>query len=160
MMIVLALLLLVLVAAVAFFNTEMITLNLYFASLSIPLWMALVGALLLGMVIAGLLASSAGARNRQVIKNKNREIERTEEEKIAAVERVKQESANRTEMLKKEAEIQRLQSERPASTNVGSTTVEQTRTHGTLQDDPHHPNDEVYVEERVEEHRHHNGKPL
>lgn len=161
-MTVLAILLILLVAMVAFFNTEMVMLDLNFTSFSVPMWMILVGTLILGMIIAALLASAAGARNRQVIKSKNREIERSEDEKIEAVERVKQESANRAEMLKKEAEIQRLQSERSSAGNSETTTVEKTRTEEPLHDhhNPQHPDDQVYVEEHVEHHRQDNEKPL
>ena len=88
-MIILAILLLVLVGVVAFLNTEMILISLYFMTFTIPLWMALIGALLIGIVVAALLAHAKGARNKQVVKNKDKELDRSEEERKEAVDRVK-----------------------------------------------------------------------
>lgn len=110
-MIILAVLLLVLFGVVAFLNTEMTLISLYFMTFSIPLWLALIGALLIGMVIAALLASAKGARNRQVVKNKDKELDRSETERKEAVDRVKKESEAQLEIQKKEAEIQRLNAE-------------------------------------------------
>lgn len=110
-MIILAILLLVLVGVVAFLNTEMILISLYFMTITIPLWLALIGALLIGMIIAALLANAKGSRNRQVVKNKDKELERSEREKKEAVDRVKQESETQLEIQRKEAEIQRLNAE-------------------------------------------------
>ena len=86
-MIILAILLLVLFGVVAFLNTEMILISLYFITFTLPLWLALIGALLIGMVIAALFASAKGARNRQVVKNKDKELDRSEIERKEAVER-------------------------------------------------------------------------
>ncbi|MEG0679298.1 MAG: lipopolysaccharide assembly protein LapA domain-containing protein [Carnobacterium sp.] len=108
-MIILAVLLLVLVGVVAFLNTEMILINFYFMTFTLPLWLALIGTLLIGMVIAALLAN--GARNRQVVKNKDKELDRSETERKEAVDRVKKESEAQLEIQKKEAEIQRLSAE-------------------------------------------------
>ncbi len=110
-MIILAILLLVLFGVVAFLNTEMILISLYFITFTLPLWLALIGALLIGMVIAALFASAKGARNRQVVKNKDKELDRSEIERKEAVERVKKESEAQLEIQKKEAEIQRLNAE-------------------------------------------------
>ncbi|MGB6178339.1 LapA family protein [Carnobacterium sp.] len=110
-MIVFALLLLILVGLVAFLNTEMILFSLYFVTFTIPLWIALVSTLLIGMAIAALFASAKGARNRQVVRNKDNELDRSEIERKEAVDRVRQESEAQLEMQKKEAEIQRLNTE-------------------------------------------------
>ncbi|MEG0496685.1 MAG: lipopolysaccharide assembly protein LapA domain-containing protein [Carnobacterium sp.] len=110
-MIILAVLLLVLVGVVAFLNTEMILINFYFMTFTLPLWLALIGTLLIGMVIAALLANAKGARNRQVVKNKDKELDRSETERKEAVDRVKKESEAQLEIQKKEAEIQRLSAE-------------------------------------------------
>lgn len=110
-MIILAIVLLILFGVVAFLNTEMILINLYFTTFTIPMWLAFLGVLLIGMIIAALFASAKGARNRQVIKNKDKELERSETERKEAVDRMKQESEIQLEMQKKEAEIQRLNTE-------------------------------------------------
>lgn len=105
-MVILAFILLVLVGVVSFINTELMTINLYFMALSIPMWGIFITFLLIGMLIAALFATSKGARNRQVIKNKNKEIERTENEKTDAIERVnteKEEALERMKLEKKEA---------------------------------------------------------
>lgn len=78
---------------------------------TLPLWLALIGALLIGMVIAALLANAKGARNRQVVKNKDKELDRSETERKEAVDRVKKESEAQLEIQKKETEIQRLNAE-------------------------------------------------
>ena len=110
-MIILAIVLLILFGVVAFLNTEMLLINLYFITFTVPMWLAFLGVLLIGMVIAALLASAKGARNRQVIKNKDKELERSETERKEAADRMKQESEIQLEMQKKEAEIQRLNTE-------------------------------------------------
>lgn len=110
-MIILAIVLLILFGVVAFLNTEMILINLYFTTFTIPMWLAFLGVLLIGMIIAALFASAKGARNRQVIKDKDKELERSETERKEAVDRMKQESEIQLEMQKKEAEIQRLNTE-------------------------------------------------
>lgn len=109
-MIVIAIILLILVGIVAFLNMEMTTLNLYFASFDFPLWLLLVGFLLIGMLVAALFALSKGARNREVIKNKNKELDKAEESRDTEVDRVKKESEAQLELQKKEAEIQSLNS--------------------------------------------------
>jgi len=107
-MIILAIVLLSLVGVVAFLNTEMILINLYFTSITIPIWLAFVGLLLTGMVIASLLARANSARNREVLKDKDKELNRSETEREEAVKRTKQDAETQMEMQKKEAEIQRL----------------------------------------------------
>lgn len=110
-MIILAILLLILFGVVAFLNTEMLLINLYFITFTVPIWLAFIGVLLIGMVIAALFASAKGARNRQVIKNKDKELEQSEIQRKEAEDRMKQESETQLEMQKKEAEIQRLNTE-------------------------------------------------
>jgi putative membrane protein len=110
-MIILAIVLLILFGVIAFFNTEMILIDLYFITFTVPMWLAFIGVLLIGIIIAALFASAKGARNRQVIKNKDKELERSETERKEAVDRMKQESEIQLEMQKKEAEIQRLNAE-------------------------------------------------
>lgn len=137
-MIIIAIILLVLVAIVAFLNMQMATLNLYFMSFDLPLWLLFIGFLLLGMLIAALFALSKGARNRQVIKNKNDELKNAESSRDEAVNRVKQESEAQLELQKKEAEIQSLNTrlasleENQTTQQSGPTsTVQTTETTGT-----------------------------
>lgn len=148
-MIVIAIILLVLVGVVAFLNMEMATLNLYFASFDLPLWLLLVGFLLIGMLIAALFALSKGARNREVIKNKNDELERAETSRDKEVDRVKKESESQLELQKKEAEIQSLNS-RLASLEENQTN-QQSETVSTVQttDAQNNPaaSKEIHVEE-------------
>ena len=106
--IILAIVLLLLVGVVSFLNTEMLLINLYFTSITIPVWLSFVGMLLIGMLIAGLLASANSARTRQLLKNKEKELERSETEREEVIERAKQEAEIQMELQKKEAEIQRL----------------------------------------------------
>lgn len=120
-MIIIAIILLVLVTIVAFLNMQMATLNLYFMSFDLPLWLLFIGFLLLGMLIAALFAMSKGARNRQVIKNKNDELKNAESSRDEAVNRVKQESEAQLELQKKETEIQSLNA-RLASLEENQTT--------------------------------------
>ena len=137
-MIIIAIILLVLVAIVAFLNMQMATLNLYFMSFDLPLWLLFIGFLLLGMLIAALFAMSKGARNRQVIKNKNDELKNAESSRDEAVNRVKQESEAQLELQKKETEIQSLNArlasleENQTTQQSGPTsTVQTTETTGT-----------------------------
>lgn len=109
-MMVIAIILLILVGIVAFLNMEMTTLNLYFASFDFPLWLILVGFLLIGMLVAALFALAKGARNREVIKNKNKELDKAEKFRDNEIDRVKKESEAQLELQKKEAEIQGLNS--------------------------------------------------
>lgn len=107
-MIILAIVLLLFVGVVAFLNTEMLQMNLYFTSITIPVWIALVGMLLIGMLIAGLLARAYIARNRQLLKDKEKELDRSEKERKEAIERAKRDAEIQMELQEKEAEIQRL----------------------------------------------------
>ncbi len=107
-MVILAIILLLLVGVVAFLNMDMIPINLYFTSISIPLWLAIVGLILIGMLIAGLLARASSARNRELLKNKEKELERSEAEREEAVNRAKQDAETQIALERKEAEIQRL----------------------------------------------------
>lgn len=151
-MIVIAIILLVLVAIVAFLNMEMATLNLYFTSFDLPLWVLFVGFLLMGMLIAALFAMAKGARNREVIKNKNDELEKAEASRDREVDRVKKESEAQIELQKKEAEIQslnsRLASLEENQTNQHSNTAStvQTSDKTTTQNDPT-SSKEIHVEE-------------
>lgn len=129
-MIVIAIILLVLVGIVAFLNMEMATLNLYFASFDLPLWVLFVGFLLMGMLIAALFAMAKGARNREVIKSKNDELEKAQTSKDKEVDRVKKESEAQIELQKKEAEIQSLNS-RLASLEENQTTQQSNTTSST-----------------------------
>ncbi len=108
-MIILAIVLLILVGVVAFLNTEMLLLNLYFMSLSSPAWLVFLGFLGVGMLIAALFATSKGARNRQVIKNKKEEVRRVEEEKEEVIERMQKEKDLQLELQSREAEIKNLE---------------------------------------------------
>lgn len=132
-MVILAFILLVLVGVVSFINTELMSINLYFTIISVPAWAVFIAFLLIGMLVAALFGTSKGARNRQVIKNKNKEIERAEEEKAEAINRVEIEKEQALERMKlekteaieqmrkesdlqltlqnKEAEIQKLESQ-------------------------------------------------
>ncbi|MDN5372899.1 MAG: hypothetical protein PWR19_1945 [Carnobacterium sp.] len=134
-MIIIAIILLVLVGIVAFLNMDMATLNLYFTSLELPLWLLFVGFLLIGMLIAALFAMSKGARNRQVIKNKNEELKNAETSRDDAVNRVKKESEAQLELQKKEAEIQSLNTRLAGLENNQTAQQNETATN-TQQADP------------------------
>lgn len=108
-MIILAIVLLLLVSAVAFFNTETVLLDLFLTSISTPLWLIILGTLLMGMIIAGLLASGVIARNKEALKEKDREMDRADTERKESVDKVKQDADTQIELQKKEAEILRLQ---------------------------------------------------
>lgn len=73
-------------------------------TISVPTWAVFIAFLLIGMLIAALYGTSKGARNRQVIKNKNKEIERAEEEREEAINRVKLEKDQALERMKVEKE--------------------------------------------------------
>ena len=105
-MAILAIILLVIVAAVSFINTELVSINLYLITLSIPMWGVFVSFLLIGALIIFLLATSKGAHNRQVIKNKNQEIKRVEDEKEKEVRRVRNEMEKKLTQTKKENDLQ------------------------------------------------------
>lgn len=116
-MVILAFILLVVVGVVSFLNTELMAVNLYFMSLSVPAWAIFIAFLLIGMLIAALFATSKGARNRQVIKNKNNEIERAEEEKEEGIKRVELEKEQALERMKveKEEALERMKAEKEAA---------------------------------------------
>lgn len=127
-MVILAFVLLILVGAVSFVNPELMTINLYFLTLTVPMWAVFIAFLLIGMLIAALFGTSKGARNRQVIKNKNKEIERAEEEKEEAVNRAQLEKDQAIERLKleKEEAVNRAQLEKEEA-------IEQVRKESDLQ---------------------------
>lgn len=105
-MIILAFILLVLVGAISFLNAELMSISLYFTTLTVPAWIIFIGFLLIGMLIAALFATSKGARNRQIIKNKDQEIEHAQEEKEEAIRRIQQEKEEAVERTKKESDLQ------------------------------------------------------
>lgn len=117
---ILAIVLLAVAAGIAFLNMQtMTTLNLYFTSLTLPLWMILLGALLLGMLAAWLLAGAAAAARRNSLKEREEELQAEldrKEEELAAARRDKEDIADRTrletekdyELRQKDEEIESL----------------------------------------------------
>lgn len=125
-MTILAIVLLAVAAGIAFLNMQaVVTLNLYFTSLTLPLWLVLLGALLTGMLAAWLLAGAAAAARRKSIRQKEEELQAEldrKEEELAAARREKEDIADRTrletekdyQMKQKDEEIANL-NERLAS---------------------------------------------
>lgn len=147
-MIILAIVLLVLVGVVAFLNTtEMAMINLYFTSFNIPLWLVIAGTLLIGMIIAGLLASSVIARNKKALKDKEEEMDRAETERKESVDKAKQDAETQIELQKKEAEIQRLNA-KLSQDQSGNRAVPVKETKVEVPEDNH-----TWVEAREEDHQ-------
>lgn len=152
-MMVVAIILLVIVGLLAFFNMGVVPLDLYFTSLELPFWIIIAGLVLIGMVIGGLFVASMGARNRQLLKEKKEELKNTEASKDQEVERVKKESESQLEIQKKEAEIQRLNerltslenkqsNQGPSSPQANSSTSNNSQNNQT-------PERDIHIEERV-----------
>lgn len=130
-MIILAIVLLLIVGVVAFLNMEMVMLNLYVTSFDLPLWLVIVGTLLLGMVIAGLFASAVIERHKQALRDKDEEMDRAEAERRESVEKVRQDADTQIEIQKKEAEIQRLNAQLASHQNRNrDESVNETRDEG------------------------------
>lgn len=118
-MTVIAFLLLVLLAAIAFLNMETIALNLFFISVSLPLWALILAAALAGMLIAALFsgATRGNARARQEedkeelrleLEQKEKELETANKEKETIANKVRQETEMEFQMQQKEEEIDNL----------------------------------------------------
>ncbi|GAA0366420.1 hypothetical protein GCM10008932_18200 [Alkalibacterium iburiense] len=139
-MIILAIVLLLIVGVVAFLNMETVMLNLYLTSFDLPLWLVIVGTLLLGIVIAGLLASAVIERHKQALRDKDEEMDRAEAERRESVEKVRQDADAQIEIQKKEAEIQRLNAQLASNQNrnqsVNETSVEGPESRHTRVDVP------------------------
>lgn len=141
-MIILAIVLLLIVGVVAFLNMETVMLNLYLTSFDLPLWLVIVATLLLGIVIAGLLASAVIERHKQALRDKDEEMDRAEAERRESVEKVRQDADAQIEIQKKEAEIQRLNAQLASNQNrnrnesVNETSVEGPESRHTRVDVP------------------------
>lgn len=110
-MIIIAIVLLLLVGIISLFNGNLVVVDLYVASFSVPLWVTFVAFLLIGMLIAALFATAKGAKDRQVIKNKNDELARAETEKEEAIARTKEKGALELQLQKQDALIRSLQAD-------------------------------------------------
>lgn len=155
-MIIVAIVLLLLVGVVAFLNMEMVMLDLYLTSFDIPLWLVIVGTLLLGMVIAGLLASTVIARNKEALRDKDKEMERAEAERRESVDKVRKDADTQIELQKKEAEIQRLNA-KLASNQDRNRNVPENETRVKVPDDGHtrvEVSDDNYTRVEVPEENH------
>lgn len=103
-MTILAILLLLVVGAIAFLNMQMITLHLYFMSVSSPLWLIIVAALLVGMLIAILFAGAQSTASRKNIRAKEDELQEKLTQKDAELQAAKQETQDVAERTRNEME--------------------------------------------------------
>lgn len=110
-MIIIAIVLLLFVGIISLFNGSLVVVDLYVASFSVPLWVTFVAFLLIGMLIAALFATAKGAKDRQVIKNKNDELARAETEKEEAIARTKEKGELELQLQKQDALIRSLQAD-------------------------------------------------
>lgn len=101
-MTILAIVLLAVAAGIAFLNMQAVaTLNLYFTSLTLPLWIILLGALLLGMLAAWLLAGAAASARSNSIRQREEELQAEldrKEEELTVARREKEDIADRTRL--------------------------------------------------------------
>lgn len=159
-MIIIAIFLLGLAGIVAILNTEILSLNLYFTSVSFPAWLIYIGFLLMGMLIAALFSTSKGARNRQIIKNKNQEIKRAEAEKEETIERIEREKDLQLALQDREAEIKDLESklaqEADTTTRKKTQVLDDTTNHSVREQDQ----SDLVEEEKITEYTIHSSEDL
>ncbi|MDE1548605.1 LapA family protein [Jeotgalibaca caeni] len=118
-MTILAVLILLLIAVLAFLNMEIVSLSLYFMDVSIPLWLIMIGATLLGMVAALMFVGARNANARDEQRRRKQDFQEkleAKDEELQAARRETNEVANRTrretemalQMQQKEQEVEDL----------------------------------------------------
>ena len=99
-----AILLLIIAVAIAFSNMQMVTLHLYFMTVSSPLWLIIVGAVLLGILTAVLFAGARVTSSRKNIARKEEELKEKLNRKDAELQASQQETKEVAEKTRNEME--------------------------------------------------------
>lgn len=119
-MTIVAILVILIAVVIAFLNMQLISLHLYFMTVSAPLWLIIVGALLVGMLAAILFAGATSSASRkksqakehelqEKLDRKNTELEAAKQETTEVAERTRNEIERDLKMKQKDEEIRSLQ---------------------------------------------------
>lgn len=103
-MTIIAILVLLVAGVIAFLNMQLISLNLYFITVSLPLWLLIVVALLVGMLAAILFAGATSAASRKNVNAKEHELQEKLDRKDTELEAAKQETKEVAERTRSEME--------------------------------------------------------
>lgn len=95
-MTILAILLLVLLAGLAFTNMEIVAVNFYFTSVDLPLWLIIFGSAVLGMLIIVFLYSTRDSNARDERRRREKDLHDRLSRKNEELESARQEISNLT----------------------------------------------------------------
>lgn len=99
-------LLLLAIGVIALNMNPLVPISLWFTSVTLPVWTVIAGALVLGLLIAWLLALSKGTKNREKKKEQEDKLRVADLSKKEAVDQAKQDSE--AQLIQKNAEIEGL----------------------------------------------------
>ncbi|WP_313469720.1 lipopolysaccharide assembly protein LapA domain-containing protein [Carnobacterium sp.] len=94
------------IGVIALNMNPVVPISLWFTSVNLPVWIVIAGALVLGLLIAWLLALSKGTKNREKKKDQEDKLRVADLSKKEAVEQAKQDSE--AQLIQKNAEIEGL----------------------------------------------------
>ncbi|MGX7393838.1 LapA family protein [Carnobacterium mobile] len=94
------------IGVIALNMNPLVPINLWVTSVTLPVWMIIAGALVLGLLIAWLLALSKGTKNRENKKEQEDKLRVADLSKKEAVEQAKQDSE--AQLIQQNAEIEGL----------------------------------------------------
>lgn len=94
------------IGVIALNMNPLVPINLWVTSVTLPVWMIIAGALVLGLLIAWLLALSKGTKNRESKKEQEDKLRVADLSKKEAVEQAKQDSE--AQLIQQNAEIEGL----------------------------------------------------
>lgn len=94
------------IGVIALNMNPLVPINLWVTSVTLPVWMIIAGALVLGLLIAWLLALSKGTKNRENKQEQEDKLRVADLSKKEAVEQAKQDSE--AQLIQQNAEIEGL----------------------------------------------------
>lgn len=94
------------IGVIALNMNPLVPINLWVTSVTLPVWMIIAGALVLGLLIAWLLALSKGTKNRENKREQEDKLRVADLSKKEAVEQAKQDSE--AQLIQQNAEIEGL----------------------------------------------------
>lgn len=108
----LGLILAALVGVVSYLNQSSVTLNLWFQTVSVPLWLLIGGLFLLGVLAGILFLLSGGQRNRERLGQLETERDEARNSREQSIQDTRRESE--AERIRKDAEIEGLHTQIPS----------------------------------------------
>ena len=91
------------IGVIALNMNPLVPINLWVTSVTLPVWMIIAGALVLGLLIAWLLALSKGTKNREIKKEQEDKLRVADLSKKEAVEQAKKDTE--AQLIQQNAEI-------------------------------------------------------